>query len=206
MRAYYYPCYYICICKVGIAKIINVVSTLLCRIKHWTKQGYDRCWIWHLILIPSGYNENFIIFDISRVLWVFDNILLFYIFCFWYHLGLYTMQEPYYLRKITLASIWLKTDRIDPINNLAIQKILTLLRYSPNINIQQVLQIFIPMSKFFDTIINPDFWYSCIHLYTSSTLILANVVAPHDKKNSSTNNLPKIKESFSWTRWHSYYV
>ena len=30
------------------------------------------------------------------------------IFRFWYHLGLYTMQEPQYLGKITLVLIWFK--------------------------------------------------------------------------------------------------
>ena len=54
-------------------------------------------------------------------------------FCLQYHLGLYIMQEPSYLEKIALVSMWLRMG-IDPNNNLGMQDSLTL-TYTPNINI-----------------------------------------------------------------------
>lgn len=46
------------------------------------------------------YDEEFSFLDTSR-LWVFWWYL-----CFWHHSSLYTLQEPSYLSKIFLVSMW----------------------------------------------------------------------------------------------------
>ena len=55
------------------------------------------------------------------------------IFLIWEPFGLYTIQRPWYLGKITLLSIWY-SDCIDPNNDSGIQDYF-ILSYPPSINI-----------------------------------------------------------------------
>ena len=72
-----------------------------------------------------------------------------------YHSGLYTMQEPPYLRKIALVSIWFRM--ASGIQRFSDLEIYTKYEYLT------VITILTPMGRFFDTMIDVDFWY---HAFT----------------------------------------
>jgi hypothetical protein len=90
-------------------------------------------------------------------------------FCFWYRLGLYSMQEFSYLGKITLVSIWFRRV-LTQIISWVYQDSFTL-TYPPNISIWLALQ-------FWDPLVG-SLWYQyqcwllilCIHLYIGPTLV-----------------------------------
>lgn len=64
-----------------------------------------QCWAWyHLFLITN---------HISMILYKDFNFFIpvgyGYLMVFQYHMGIYTIQEPSYLARIALASIWFRT-------------------------------------------------------------------------------------------------
>ena len=92
----------------------------------------------YLDTIRGIYNEDFTFFDTIRVQ-VFDGV-----FGFWYHLNPYTMQEPSYLHKIVLVSIWFRTVPIKVITQ--VYKDSLTLTYPPDINNGLILKNWYPLT------------------------------------------------------------
>ena len=83
--------------------------------------------------------------------------------------GLFTMQEPSYLGKMALLSIWFRMVLI-PTNNLGAQKNFQL-DIPMKCQYLSGITILIPMDRFFDTTIDVDLLIPCFQLYTRPTLV-----------------------------------
>ena len=108
---------------------------------------------------------GFHLFSSTSMVWVFDSVWVFDTIR-WVYIPCTNLRVP----RQKHHSIELLHDGVDPINNSGTHKV-SYLDIPTKYQYFTYFTILVSMGRFFDTIFDIDYRYSCIHLYTSPTLV-----------------------------------